>query len=529
MIIKKPYAFLVKHYKMIHLLMILPMLYLIYKSFNIMQFFDVFVSNGYLTKEVNVSDIYFDFLMPLACLLIISNASLIASLLKSKNKNHGVYVLTIISYTVFFIVCLFLSEILKSFETTTIDSAVALMDKGLSSVFFYLQPVIVILLILSSFGFNFHTFEFNDIKDEINIDDADSEEVEINVGVEEYKIKRGFHRYFRELKYYVIENKVVFSVIGVILGIVASIFIVMWVISLNRIVRIDQSFTYSRFSVSFNDSILSTLDYNGNVISNNRVYLAVKTTIKNNTNGLLTLNTDDFWLDINGNYYYPVLSRSGAFLDLAKPYYGEKIGSGESYEYVLVYELDSSLAQVNYNIKVLDSITYKEKEIIPKYKEITLTPDVITSINDNDTVTVGNELFFKNTTLLNSSMIVNSYDVSKVYQYTYQYCYQDKCKDSKNSVTASVNNTLLILNGSINLDEACSYYKYKLSNNNFAQDFMKVEYTINNKTEDLSVKDVTPKGETKDVVLETNKNIESADSIKLIITVRNQKYTYLLK
>ena len=98
-----------------------------------------------------------------------------------------------------------------------------------------------------------------------------------------------------------------------------------------------------------------------------------------------------------------------------------------------------------------------------------------------------------------------------------------------NSVTASANKTLLVLNGNITLDKNSSYFKYKLSNNNFAQDFMKLEYTIGDKTSYLNVKDVTPNNSDSVIVLETSNYIKSADSINLIITIRNQKYTYKLK
>lgn len=529
MIIRKPYAFLVKHYKIIHLLMILPILYLIYKSFNMMQFFSSFVSNGYLTKEINIASIYYSFLMPLLALIVVIISSLIYSLLKSKNKSYGIYLMTIVFYLAFFFFSLFLKGVLNSFETTDIDSSVALMYQGITSIAFYIQPLIIILLGLSAFGFNFRTFEFIDILDEISVDEADSEEVEINVGIEDYKIKRGLRKYFRELKYYVIENKVIFTTIGIILGVILAIVITLWVISLNRIVRVDQSFTHSKFSITFNDALLSTYDYNGNIISNDKIYLAVKTTVKNNTKGLLTLDTDDFWLEIGNKYYYPVLDRSGKFIDLAKPYYGEKIGAGESNEYVLVYELDGDEAQVNYNIKVLDSITYKEKEIIPKYKEITIDPTTSFNIVDNGTVEKGTTLNFNKTTLLNSSLLINDYSISKIFQYTYQYCYNSKCSDSKNSITADANSTLLVLNGNINVDQNSSYYKYKLSNNNFAQDFMKIEYTIGDKTSYLDVKDSTPNDSTGFIVLETSNYLKNADSISLIITIRNQKYTYKLK
>lgn len=529
MIIKKPFAFIVKHYKFIHLLLLIPLLYLTYKSYNLMTFFKDYVINGYLTKETNIANIYYNLLIPISSLLIMAINTLIYSLLKTKNKPSGIYLFFIIFYFLFFIVSLFLPGILQSFETTNIDSAIALMFRGISNLVFYIQPLIIIIFILKGFGFDLKTFQFNDIKDEISLDESDSEEIELNVGVEDYKFKRGIRRYLRELKYYIIENKIFFSIISGIIGIILLFFIGKWVISLNRVVSINKTFNHSNFSVTFNDSVLSTLDYNGASISQGKIYLAVKTTVKNNTKSLLTLDTDAFWLELNNQYYYPVLDRSGKFIDLAKPYYGEKIGAGVSQEYVLVYELDDTNILTKYKIKILDSLTYKENEIIPSYKEITLKPTYSSTVSDVASYSLGDSISLANTTLLNSNILINSFEVNNVCKYNYQYCYNNACQDSINSVSASANDTLLILNGSIQLDENSSYYKYKLSNNNFAQDFIKIEYTVGSSTKQASVKDVTPSSVTDKVILETSSGIKNANTMKLLITIRNQRYTLVLK
>jgi hypothetical protein len=529
MIIRKPYAFLVKYYKLIHFLLLIPLLYLAFKSFRLMQFFNAFVSNGYLTKETDVIANYYHFLIPLTCLIIIIVIGLIYSLLKNKNQSYLAYLFILIFYGLFFIISLSLPGILNTFSTTDIASSTALLYKGISTLIFYLQPLLIIILIFKGLGFDIKTFEFTNINDLINLDETDNEEVEVNVGFEDYQLKRGFRRYFRELKYYVIENKTVFKTLGLILGIILSIILVRWIVSLNRIVRIDQSFTLSKLAISFNDSILSSYDYNGNVIKNGKVYLAIKTTVKNNSKSLVTLKADDLWLEMGDNYYYPILDRSGKFLDLAKPYYGDQIGVGDSYEYVLVYELDSSEIYSNYKIKILDSITYKENAIIPLYKEITLTPKYLNSINDNGDYALGSTLNFTNTTMLNSSMTINSYELNTSYIYSYDYCYNNNCTKSLNSVTAPYNSILLVLDGNITLDENASYTKYKLGSNDFAQDFIKVYYEIGDKNATVAVKNVTPSSVTDKIVLETNRALTYADHIKLVITIRNQKYSIVLK
>jgi hypothetical protein len=529
MIIRKPYAFLVKYFKIIHFVLLVPLIYIALRSFKLMQFFNNFVSNGYVVKETEVITNYYHFLIPLACLFVIIVVSLIYALLKNKNLSASAYLWIIIFYAIFFIISLSLPSILNTFSTTDIPSSTALLYKGLATIIFYLQPLFIIILLFKGLGFDLKNFEFTNIKDLINLDESDNEEVELNVGFENYELKRGFRRYFRELKYYIIENKAVLKTLGFILVGILTIFLVRWIISLNRIVRIDQSFTLSKLSLTFNDSILSAYDYNGNVIKDGNIYLAVKTTVKNNTKGFVTLKTDDLWLEMGDKYYYPVLDRSGKFLDLAKPYYGDQIGAGDSNEYVLVYELSSSELYTNYKIKILDSITYKENQIIPLYKELTLTPRYLNEIKDNGDFALGSTINFSNTTMLNTTMTINSYELTNSYVYSYDYCYNDKCTKSLNSVTPAYNSMLLVLDGNIVLDENASYTKYKLGSNDFAQDFIKVYYEIGDKNATVTVKNVTPKTVTDKIVLEVNRAIAYADHIKLAITIRNQKYNLVLK
>ena len=49
MIIKKPYAFIIKHFRLIHLLLLIPMFYLVTQTKEIITFFSEYVANDYLS------------------------------------------------------------------------------------------------------------------------------------------------------------------------------------------------------------------------------------------------------------------------------------------------------------------------------------------------------------------------------------------------------------------------------------------------------------------------------------------------
>ena len=58
MVIKKPYGFLIKHYKLIHLLLIVPTIYLLLKFGDISTFFSGYVAQDLKSFETGVADNY---------------------------------------------------------------------------------------------------------------------------------------------------------------------------------------------------------------------------------------------------------------------------------------------------------------------------------------------------------------------------------------------------------------------------------------------------------------------------------------
>ena len=57
-VLKKPYAFLIKHFKLIHLLLCIPLVYLIIRTGAIATFLNSYVSANYFTTETNLAGTY---------------------------------------------------------------------------------------------------------------------------------------------------------------------------------------------------------------------------------------------------------------------------------------------------------------------------------------------------------------------------------------------------------------------------------------------------------------------------------------
>ena len=526
MIIRKPFAFIVQKFKLLHFITLIPMMYLIYKYYNLSQFFNRFVANGYVTNINNAVDIYYSFVMIIACVLILVFGVLLTALFKKKNKYYMPYLVFTIFYFVVLVYSLFSNGLLIDASNADLASSTSLIIKSLTSVLFYGQVIFVFAILLLAFGFDIRSGDFLDIKEEISLDEEDSEEVEISFVNEDYKYKRFINRYIREIKYYIIENKNVFKVFGGIIGIILAFFIGKYIISLTRVVKIDQSFNYSKMSLTFNNALLSKLDYTGNVIREGKIYLAVKLSAKNTSNDLLSISTSDFCLEISsGNCIYPILDKSGKFIDLALPYYGEKLGQGKAYEYVLVYELDEGQARGKYKIKILDSLTYKENEVLAKYREINITPSYSVNVIDVKNYNLGDEIDLSKSNLLNTKIKVNDFTISNTFRYNYDYCYKGECSKSMNNVSISSNSLFLVLDSEYKIDEKATYFKNNRPKTNFFSDFGILKYSIDGKDYYAALTDKTPSEVSDKVVLETTNSIKRADDIKLLLTIRDKRYT----
>jgi len=526
MIIRKPFKFLIEHFKKINVIFLVLISFIIYKLFNIMRFFSKFVSNSYMTNEVNLASRYVGYILPIAIIIIIAINIIIIILFKSKDKDTKSYVISTIFYIIILAFCSIYSGVLDDFEFNTIESSTALLYRDISKFTFYPNFIFIIFYFLNFIGFDLKTFEFTNLRDDIDIANEDDAEIEIGVQVEDYKIKRSFRRTLRELKYYIYDNKLVFTFIGGACAIIILWGTVNLIMKYSNTVRVDKAFTYSNFNITVENSYLTTLDYSGNKLSDKYHYLVIVLSVTNKSSAMQTLDTDNFWLVIGNTYIYPILDKSGYFVDLGEPYYKDKIESNVNHKYVLVYSIEESEIRKNYEIKILDSVKYVDGEGTPTYKTLKVSPRENDNINDNGTYAIGDTLDFSKSTLGSTSLSLSDYSLQDSYTYDYNYCYQEECTLKKNVInnTSNTTKTLMVLDSSLVFDENTNYVKY--SQSKFYDNFVTFEYIYRDKTYTSSATNKTASNDiSSNTILEVDYNMKYATSIKMIISIRNQKYT----
>lgn len=531
MILRKPYKFLIKHFKLIHLLLFLPILYLIISTNEIHQFFKAYIANNYTYSHAgNLAGSYISIFMYLGALLIIGIALIIYYLMRQKKKNTKLYIGIIVYYLILFVSLTIFHGILSNLEIADIEAKTARAYRDLSLIVILPQYFFAFYSIFRGLGFDIKSFKFElDLKD-LDINEEDNEEFEFVLGVETYKYKRTARRFIREFKYYVLENKFIFTCLAVIAFLIIATTLYMHFNVYNKTYSENKTFSHSAFNINMMDSILTNMDHNGNKITKDKYYLVLKLNITNNSISKMKLDVTNFRLQIGDDYLVPTLDRSDYFIDYAAPYHGEFIKKNTSATYNIVYELTKKQIKNSYDLKILENIEYKVGDITAHYKILNVKPTKILEKSEVKEYKLTEEINLNGSFLENSKTKINSYEIKDNYIYEYESCYNNTCRKindvvSSGYTTSKVKTTLLILDVKTTLDKNATYTQYIKSINNYYENFFTVEYD----GIESSTKNVTPSNLKNKIVLQTPAKIKDSSKLKLVITIRDKTYKVNLK
>ena len=535
MIFRKPYAFLIKYFKLINIILAALTSYILYRSYNIVNFFNDYVVNNYSGNYYE--GFYASYISPIMFIiivLIIFGVSSILLLLVNRKKPIKAYVATIIYYVLLIIFLNIVKNIMISLVEEVISAETARIYRDISLIVTAPQVVFIVLFLLRGSGFNLKKFDSEkDIK-EFEILAQDNEEFEFTFKNDGVKAKRTIHRFFREFVYYVKENKFMFIIITVILVIVASYSIYKsFPEIIDRNYKQGDSFYNGIFKVSITDSIITNLDYNGNVISDDNYYLVAKLIVENTSGDNVTIDYNIFRLEAKNEYIYPSGDQSNYFIDYANNCHVGVIKSKSSQICTLVYKIDIKQSIKNYKIKIQNGNVYNNGTSRAKYNYVILTPVVIDKIVNEATIDEGKYINLQNSNLGNTLILFENFIITNKYEYKYEYCtINNECKEFKNIVSIDLfkNKSLLVV-ASIDykLDSNTEIYKYSGDINQIIASFAKIKYIKNDKINYLDIKNVTPPTLNGKIVLETSNIISDADELYIALIVRNKEYLVKIK
>ena len=490
MIVRKPFAFLIKHFKAIHLFLFGLLVYVCYKYNGIVSFLRNYISTGNgrydAVNYINYTPIY----IILGAILVMI---IIYYLMKYKDKPKKLYLFSIIGYIAVIILFIFLFNYLRTFSSSIIEQKTLRLYRDISLMGLIFQYIIIVIMLIRGLGFDIKKFNFSKDIQELNIDLTDNEEVELVMGFDTNKTKFKIRRFFREFRYFIKEN-ILFTGLSLIV-----IVIILWIIvanytSKNKVYKENEYFGVD-FNMLVNGSYLTKEDSSSKKLSvGNSSLLVVKFKISSNHSDVL--NPDNFILSIYGKTYSPNNKYCSSLKDIGKCYNKIKLTKQEK-EYIFVYLVDDNVLNKKIYLKYdYGYLTNKNNSVI----KVRLNPD---NIDDEEKTTkrINDTLGFYNSVIGDYKLKIEEYNISDNYEI-----------NADITLMPTSNNTIIRLKVSEGNDLIDNYalLKYTISGLEYTSTMKKL-YNDN----DYSYYEVN--------------NITYADSIKLVLNSRHNNYEYILK
>ena len=515
MIFRKPYAFLIKNFKKIHIFLLLISLFVAYKLIGVSTFVSEFMNLGIYDVYNDPITNYITFFTLFGVLVLIIGVSALLLLLRYKNKPWKIYLFTLIEYVALF----FVLNMIKGFfsgYTNDIATTDLRMSRDLLMIFIFLQIPAIGIFGMRVFGIDIQKFNFNSDQEFLELKEEDQEEFEININIDKNSFKRLYKRLFRNLNYFYLEHKKICITIISILLLVGVFNVYKLIFVTNKSYKEGQIYSANGYTITVNNSYYTNKSNDGTVISSNSGFIIIDLTIKNNA-GRRTIKMDNFHIK-NGVSDYTTTNKMYAeeFKDLGTTYGSvDELLSGEEQNLIIVYKVDSKLDKNGYVLYYQEDGGYLRK-IKLKIKDIS-------RINIDKELKIGDSFKFKigkkeNEVSLDKVEFLSSVD------YMSRFCNTTQCYvEPQNYIAREGYKVLKIEFGS-------DGYEGK-EMIDFSEDYGKIIYrNSKNKETSLSFKyPFSKKSYGKYIYTLVPLEVETSDLFEIVFTIRDKQYTYKIK
>lgn len=534
MILRKPYAFLIKHFRLIHIIILAAVSYILYKTITFRSFLDEYIGNNQRLKTIDdLTEKYVGIPFILIVLFVIILSGIILYLLKHKNKPYKFYIIAIVSNALLFLLLLYSRSFVYDLNFSTPDLRFTRIIRDVYTIEMFAQILFDIFVFVRAVGFDIRKFDFKRDMVEFNVSEEDNAEFEFQVELDKDDVNAKVKKFRRYFKYYYKENKVVFLVFGLIVLTVSTFFIVRFFTSKEKIYKEREVFNTSMLSISVLDSYKTTVNYRKEELNKDKYYVILKLRYKNNSNTDLQIITDNARISYDDyNSVVPTDKYDEEFSEYGVRYFAQILHSGEIKDYVFVYELDRENIDNDLLLKYLYDIRYVNKEVKYYYRTVKLEPKELSKdITFVDKKELGETLTFKDSLLGDTSITISNISFGDRFSYNTLNCFNLNCSSSRSYLQSSTFSdyalTLMRVDYDIDYDDSMSTYKI----NKFFEKYGNIRFVYKDKeyNHKIALKDVSPYLSNNYAFLEVRDKVSVSDKIYLDITIGDKMYTYLLK
>lgn len=523
MILKKPYAFFIRFFKLFHLIIFGLSSVLLYRTSLVYNFMKEFCkdSPNVIGKDL-VSPLFVWWVYLLIAIIILVNL-LIIYILARKVKPYMYYVVNIFLYIGVMIVFVFSHNVISDMQSMLVATKTTLAIRDFLNLARLFQTVSVIFYLVRATGFDIKKFDFVHDLQNLDISPEDSEEIEVAIEFEGNVFIRNFKKTVRNLKYYYKENHFLINIFSLLSIGILFLFIYFSINKYDKVYSENQFVNISGNSLGVKKSSILDSDFMGNSILSDEVLIGVNVSV----NGTGVLSSSNFVLISNGMQYYPISGYDSSVLDLGQVYHNQKLSSSFG-DYLFVYKVPKESISSTFLFRCIDSVVYKRGKTIVNSIDIKLDPINYVNVNVNDfNYALGEDIIIDD-----YKVNINSFDISKSFDVFYNSCVTiNECYDYREVLRPSVirdrEKVLLRVDGSL-------FYNDSNKNlYNFISNFASIEYVYDGKTY-IEYGDfnsiVSSKVSLPNVYyIEIDKEIMDAASIKLNFNFRDRRFSYILR
>lgn len=515
MIIRKPYAFLIRNFRLIHFIMLLFSSFVLFKSFSVLDFFNDYVSTRQFLENANLVNDTIPIWLMLFSFFIIVFATLIVILFNKKDKPTLFYICNIIYYFLFTIICIVSRSIINTIMHEGIDPRISRIIRDFWLIAFVIQIVFVGFYLIRTLGFDVKKFNFGEDVNELKADEEDSEEFELTTRFDSDRVKMRAAMQREELKAFFFENKlVIITIIILLFAVIPSAFMARNYI-VNKKYEVGDKIDLKDFTFKITESYITKKDYKGNsLFKGDNSYLIVKFSIENFKEKERGITLDNLRLELNGAVYMPKKTYYEYFTDLGTGYIEQKISKQEK-EYIAIYVIDDKELVGDVIIRYADKLTVKKSEVNATYYRFIIKPEDLDSDFRIIKNTLGDEMNLSIKEFKDIKFKIQHYNIKDKFIY-----------EQEGKTKYIINSTGLVL--SLNYDFISQSKTTSLLN--IISKYGIIRYKVNNIVYYQEISNISPKNyNSNELYLAVSEEMKNATDIELAFNFRNIEYIYKIK
>ncbi len=519
MIIRKPYAFLIKNFRKVHVVLLLISFWIFRATLQTTTFMNEFVDLQSYNSVVEPISRYLGLITYLCVFIMIGVSFLLGYLLRQRGKPWKMYLVLVSIYSFLLLVFFSITMYFVGFSDASFKLQTAKLFQGLIFLSSAPQFVAFIILVIRILGIDLSKFDFANDQELLEIRESDKEEVEISFEFDKHIIYRLYQKLLRNFEYFYQEHKTIVNAILVVVVIVIVWNIYYFFGVTHKSYRQGKTLKIDGYEITVNNSYYTDKDYRGEKIEKGRAFVILDMTIKNRDKEEV-MKMDNFHLMNWSNDYSYSTTYNTSFDDLGKVYNNDKWMPNKSYNFLLVFKVDEKNVFSNFVLYYQEyhnrMETYLRKMKL-KVKDIRNIDKEIVSKNNK-------ELTFEMPNEEKKSVIFRNSEFGDEFGYKIYRCTASGCRVEDDTIKAMGSNRIL----KITYDSADFDGKDFVD---FSEKYGKIKYVdTKGKKNTIDVVDyIDREYQGRYLYLKVPKKLNPKKSLEITYVIRNKKYVYKIK